>query len=81
VPSLPKDTAEAIDTLKFGTVDKIYLEFEEPFWDSDNPGFEFLWSNDASYKESDWVKSIFGFDGVLKQPNILLGFIYGQAAR
>jgi len=53
----------------------------EPFWDSDNPGFEFLWSNDASYKESDWVKSIFGFDGVLKQPNILLGFIYGQAAR
>jgi len=70
--------------LKIGTTDKIFLEFEEPFWDSENPGFQFLWSGDAhkeSYSESDWVRHIFGFDGVLKQPNILEGFIYGQAAR
>ena len=84
VPTLPENTANAIDTLKFGTTDKVFLEFETPFWDSEDPGFQFLWSGDAhneSYSDNDWVRHIFGVDGVLNQPNTLEGFIYGQPAR
>lgn len=34
-PVLPDDTQNAIDRLGFGTLDKIYLQFDEVFWDAD----------------------------------------------
>ena len=47
VPELPEDKVEVIKTLKMGTVNKIFLEFEEPFWDLENPGIMFLNTGDA----------------------------------
>ncbi len=49
-------------------------------------GFMFLWSGDennprGSGKGSDWIRSVMGFDGVLNQPNMLVGWISGQPAR
>lgn len=32
--------------LGFGTIDKIYLEFTEPWWSSTDRGFSFLWSEE-----------------------------------
>ena len=46
VPELPAEKVKVIDTLKFGSVDKIFLEFESPFWDLKDPGIMFLWSAD-----------------------------------
>ncbi len=37
-PELPEDKVEVIDTVQMGTVNKIFLEFESPFWDLENPG-------------------------------------------
>ncbi|MEM6638441.1 MAG: FAD-dependent oxidoreductase [Pseudomonadota bacterium] len=34
-PPLPRKMREAITRLGFGTLDKLYLSFEEPFWDSE----------------------------------------------
>ena len=85
VPSLPEEKVKVIDTLKFGTTDKIFLEFEKPFWDEKDPGFMFLWSGDANddevVDEKNWVRQILGFDGVLRQANMLLGWISGQPAK
>jgi spermine oxidase len=37
-PPLPSKNVSAIESIDFGTIDKIMLEFEEPFWKHDNPG-------------------------------------------
>lgn len=85
VPALPSFKVEVIDTLKYGTVNKIFLEFEKPFWDLTNPGFQFLHAGDevdnSQISDKDWIKSIIGFDAVLKQPNMLLGWIAGPTAK
>ena len=49
-------------------------------------GFMFLWSGDENYprgspKGSDWIRSVMGLDGMLNQPNMLVGWISGQPAR
>lgn len=41
-PQLPLSKFIAIDALDYGTVDKIYLEFEKPFWDANWGGFSIL---------------------------------------
>lgn len=83
-PSLPSGIAQAISVLKIGTTDKIFLEFEKPFWNPKEPGFQFLWSGDAQNENVsplNWIRQLNGFDGVLQQPNMLEGFMAGQAAR
>ena len=45
-PKLPPPIVEAINEISFGATDHIKLDFEEPFWDLDNPGIMILWSSD-----------------------------------
>jgi len=45
-PSLPEGKMAAINRLGFGTVNKIYLEFEEPFWSETCGGIQFAWLPD-----------------------------------
>ena len=40
-PPLPSKNIAAIESIDFGTIDKIVLEFEHPFWNHDNPGSAF----------------------------------------
>jgi len=74
-----------INLLKLGAADKIFLEFEEPFWDLANPGFQFLWNGDEVYSQqinaSNWVHYVSGFDSIINQPNMLLGWIAGPPAK
>jgi len=61
------------------------LEFEEPFWDLEEPGYMFLWSgdelDDTQIDEKNWVHNLLGFDAVLRQPNMLVGWITGLPAK
>ena len=43
-PTLPSDKQKAINTLGFGTVDKIFLKFKSPFWE--HLGIQLLWEHD-----------------------------------
>jgi spermine oxidase len=55
-PPLPPWKVKAIDLSGFGTLEKIFLEFEKPFWPTDKNvwvGYDFLWSSDA-------IKSLIG---------------------
>lgn len=49
-PALPDKKVEAIDALDFGTIGKVFLEFEERFFPTGVKHYIFLWSA-ANLKE------------------------------
>uniref|UniRef100_A0A1L8E4N5 Putative amine oxidase n=1 Tax=Nyssomyia neivai TaxID=330878 RepID=A0A1L8E4N5_9DIPT len=85
-PPLPPVKRNAIEGLSIGTVDKIFLEFDKPFWEEEWLGFALLWhKNDLEELRKselmDWLEDVFGFYTVDCQPNVLCGWIYGVNAR
>lgn len=85
-PVLPPVKCNAIEGLTLGTVDKIYLEFDSPFWPDDWNGFSLLWTQGdqeaiREREEDQWLEAVFGFFCVDYQPNILCGWISGARAR
>ncbi|KAM7358561.1 spermine oxidase [Cochliomyia hominivorax] len=84
-PSLPRQKIRAIEGLKLGTVDKFFLEFEEPFCPQEWSGVAFLWQEEDIniLKNSDlfWLESVFGFYRVSYQPRVWEGWIIGTHAR
>ena len=82
-PPLPQYKAEIIASLGFGLMDKIFLEFEEPFWDVENPGIQLVMTDvaDDATEEETWQNNIAGFDSVCGQPRVLCGWVCGDSAR
>ncbi|XP_016061809.1 PREDICTED: peroxisomal N(1)-acetyl-spermine/spermidine oxidase [Miniopterus natalensis] len=84
-PPLPAEKAEAIRKLGFGTNNKIFLEFEEPFWEPGCQHIQVVWE-DTSPLEDDitplhdaWVKKLIGFLVLpaFESSHVLCGFIAG----
>ncbi|XP_072196999.1 peroxisomal N(1)-acetyl-spermine/spermidine oxidase isoform X1 [Excalfactoria chinensis] len=86
-PPLPKRKAEAIRRLGFGTNNKIFLEFEQPFWEPEQQLLEVVWEDESPLAEpsanleANWFKKLIGF--VVLQPpeqlgHVLCGFIAGK---
>lgn len=82
-PQLPECKLEAINRLLFGTVDKIYLEFERPFLHPSITEVMLLWE-DEPLKASDqdlsnsWYKKIYSFTKI--SDTLLLGWVSGKEA-
>lgn len=83
-PALPSYKLEAIDRLMFGTVDKIFLEYDRPFL---NPGVSeimLLWDDRGLTEEErqdlskTWYRKIYSFTKI--SDTLLLGWISGKAA-
>jgi len=81
VPRLPHSKRNAIEALGFGTVDKLYLKFEKPWWNSNWGGVNFLSHSAEQPSPKEWVQHILGFHTVRNHPNLLVGWITGAAAR
>ncbi|XP_048874759.1 peroxisomal N(1)-acetyl-spermine/spermidine oxidase isoform X2 [Brienomyrus brachyistius] len=91
-PALPDSKAGAIQKLGFGTVDKIFLKFDERFWPDDCAGIQLVWKHspeeprgqEGLTQEGDpfktWYKKICGFDVVARHPTVLCGWITGREA-
>uniref|UniRef100_A0A8B9GJE3 Amine oxidase domain-containing protein n=1 Tax=Amazona collaria TaxID=241587 RepID=A0A8B9GJE3_9PSIT len=85
-PPLPERKAEAIRRLGFGTNNKIFLEFEQPFWEPQQQLIEVVWENESPLEKpstdlkANWFKKLIGF--VVLQPpehgHVLCGFIAGK---
>ncbi|XP_009579542.1 PREDICTED: peroxisomal N(1)-acetyl-spermine/spermidine oxidase-like, partial [Fulmarus glacialis] len=86
-PPLPEQKAEAIRRLGFGTNNKIFLEFERPFWEPQQQLIEVVWEDESPLEEpsadleANWFKKLIGF--VVLQPpeqhgHVLCGFIAGK---
>ncbi|XP_058830882.1 spermine oxidase-like isoform X2 [Topomyia yanbarensis] len=84
-PELPAIKKNAIQGLTIGTVDKLFLEFEKPFWSEEWQGVSLLWNKDdledIRASKNSWMEDVFGFYIVDYQPNILCGWISGKNAR
>ncbi|XP_019381850.1 PREDICTED: spermine oxidase isoform X3 [Crocodylus porosus] len=87
-PRLPEEKVMAIEKLGISTTDKIFLEFEEPFWSPECNSIQFVWEDEAeseslTYPEELWYKKICSFD-VLYPPerygHVLSGWICGEEA-
>ena len=84
-PELPQSKQKVINAFGFGTIGKIYLEFEEPFWSTDVnvwSNFIFTWS-DADLAEilgtdKAWLEGLFTFVRVDYFPKLICGFVAGE---
>lgn len=81
-PKLPLYKHEAIERLLYGTVDKIFLEYDRPFLNPNISEVMLLWDDDSNDSESDmknnWFKKIYSFSKLSE--TVLLGWISGKEA-
>lgn len=80
-PQLPQYKLESIDHLLFGTVDKIFLEYDRPFLNKDISEVMLLWDTDDDVNtsvEKTWFRKIYSFSKVSE--TLLLGWISGKEA-
>ena len=79
-PSLPKAKVDAMNRLNFGTVNKIYLEYEKPFLSPAISEVILLWDRpDETVEMKDrWFKKIYSFTKLSE--TLLLGWISGKEA-
>lgn len=85
-PPLPQTKIDTIEGMGFGVVGKIILEFEQPFWPVDWPGFTLLWKVDdlkgiRKQNGNEWLEYITGIFTINRQRNLLLVWINGAGAR
>ena len=80
-PELPSKKYSAISSLGFGTVNKIFLEFEKPLFNVANSGVVFAWetTNEKIGREN-WFKRLFGFDSFFTGPRVAIGWVSGGGA-
>uniref|UniRef100_A0A8C8T718 Peroxisomal N(1)-acetyl-spermine/spermidine oxidase n=1 Tax=Peromyscus maniculatus bairdii TaxID=230844 RepID=A0A8C8T718_PERMB len=84
-PPLPAQKAEAIKKLGFGTNNKIFLEFEEPFWEPDCQFIQVVWEDTSPLQDTalslqdTWFKKLIGFVVLppFESSHVLCGFIAG----
>ncbi|CAG0891656.1 unnamed protein product [Darwinula stevensoni] len=81
-PRLPESKTEAISRIGFGRVDKIFLEFERPFWVAGEGHIRLGWpdSDFRSRTGKEWNKYIYSFDEVTNNPNVLVGWLSADGA-
>lgn len=87
-PLLPLWKFNAIDGMTIGTADKIFLEFDKPFWPENWSGFSALWKTEqikavrADPVNGDWLEGLMGFYPFNRlQPNMICGWVGGSLAQ
>ncbi|KAM6956340.1 peroxisomal N(1)-acetyl-spermine/spermidine oxidase [Aplochiton taeniatus] len=86
-PQLPLHKLHSIQRMGFGTNNKIFVEFDSPWWDADCEVIYLVWEDEENLVdqvldvERSWIKKLFGFT-VLKPTSryghVLCGWIAGH---
>ncbi|XP_055962665.1 peroxisomal N(1)-acetyl-spermine/spermidine oxidase [Sorex fumeus] len=86
-PPLPLEKAEAVRKMGFGTNNKIFLDFEEPFWEPDCEQIQVVWDGTSPLEAATglelkdaWVRKLIGFVVLppFESAHVLCGFIAGH---
>lgn len=89
IPELPSEHCRAIESLGFGLINKIFLDFGEPWWKVGTKGIQMLYSrkNDSEISNkteekfsSSWISDLTGFDVLDNHDAVLLGWVGGRGA-
>lgn len=88
-PTLPMRLTTAIQSLGFGMINKVFLDFDQPWWEPHTKGFQFLWTEENEARNNDqerdrlavWTRDLTGFDVLAGHRAVLLGWIGGKGAR
>uniref|UniRef100_A0A673LV65 Amine oxidase n=1 Tax=Sinocyclocheilus rhinocerous TaxID=307959 RepID=A0A673LV65_9TELE len=76
IPSLPTEKMEAIDKLCFGNIAKIFLEYEEAFWESDVGTISLIYEDDTpasvSTNKMQWLKNMQYFSVLRPKERLML---------
>ncbi|XP_034041397.1 peroxisomal N(1)-acetyl-spermine/spermidine oxidase-like [Thalassophryne amazonica] len=88
-PPLPLHKLHSVQRLGFGTSNKIFVEFDSPWWDPDCEVIYLVWEDEELVVDEvpdihrSWIKKMFGFN-VLKPTkrygHVLCGWITGHEA-
>ncbi|XP_028982707.1 peroxisomal N(1)-acetyl-spermine/spermidine oxidase-like [Betta splendens] len=86
-PPLPLHKMHSVQRLGFGTNNKIFVEFDSPWWDAECDAIYLLWEDEDVLEQqrtdvhSSWIRKLFGFT-VLKPTekygHVLCGWIAGH---
>ncbi|XP_029926477.1 peroxisomal N(1)-acetyl-spermine/spermidine oxidase [Myripristis murdjan] len=86
-PPLPLHKLHSVQRIGFGTNNKIYAEFDSPWWDADCEVIYLVWEDEENLVDqvpdiqTSWIKKLFGFT-VLKPTerygHVLCGWIAGH---
>ncbi|XP_041032491.1 peroxisomal N(1)-acetyl-spermine/spermidine oxidase [Carcharodon carcharias] len=88
-PPLPVSKINSIQKLGFGTNNKIFLEFEEPFWEPEHHLINLVWEDESPLLstrpdlQKEWFRKIFGFivlRPVERYGHVLLAVLTGEEA-
>ncbi|XP_071447992.1 uncharacterized protein [Hetaerina americana] len=84
IPQLPKQIQAAIEDMGYATINKIFLDFGEPWWEPHIRGFQILWPKRTedvhSCPKENWTQDISGFDVLHNHSGILLGWVGSHGA-
>ena len=81
-PQLPDSKIKAMDKLYFGTVDKIFLQYDMPFLAPEISELIMLWESKSEQQlpmAEKWFKKIYSFSKISE--TLLLGWISGAEAK
>ncbi|KAG7190625.1 hypothetical protein KM043_006709 [Ampulex compressa] len=84
-PPLPLYLSTGIESLGFGVINKIILDFGTSWWDKNTEGFQFVWRESAektfcNESLASWTRDCTGFDVLPDHNGILLGWVGGYGA-
>lgn len=84
-PRLPSQLQTQIRSIGFGTINKIFVQFSQPFWPDSNYSLKLVWRplDFEKFPDDlpDWVFDISGFDTVKGRDDMLMAWIGGSGAQ
>ncbi|XP_043266525.1 uncharacterized protein [Venturia canescens] len=87
-PPLPETKVNAIKTIGFGSVAKIYLIYDEPWWPLTDSvmSLDFYWTDEdrkkvADNPEQSWLLGVFGIITIEHKPGLLCCWVTGSRVR
>ncbi|KAI5633969.1 flavin containing amine oxidoreductase domain-containing protein [Phthorimaea operculella] len=79
-PPLPVCKLDAICNIGYGLSDKVFFEYAEPFWVSNEGNLKLGWSAEELMCRSDWLKGVCSIDELPGSKHVLCAWVSGQEA-
>lgn len=79
-PMLPPEKQAAIEHIGVGHINKIFLQYETPFWAKGKGFIKFCWTAEECAKRDCWVKSVSTLEEVPESKNTLVLTVPGKDA-